>query len=88
MNRDKRNGPPCRKVSSTELLRDMLIFVEGLRTEEIYLIDWYRRYRDKTRITIDAYRAGPLQLVQRAIEIQQDEIRDERRGRGKAHDQI
>lgn len=88
MSKYKRNGPPCRKVSSTGFLPEMLIFVEGLRTEELYLIDWHRRYRDKTRITIDAYRAGPLQLVKRAIETNQKELRDEKRGRGKAHDQI
>lgn len=64
------------------------MFVEGLRTEELYLVDWHRRYRDRILVTIDPYRGGPLQLVQHAVEAQRTEARDAKKGRGRAHDQI
>ena len=83
-----RNGPPRRHVSTTALRRELLVFVEGLRTEEMYLIDWHRRYRDQVRVTIDPYRAGPFQLVERAVAAQRAEAYDARRGRGRAYDQI
>lgn len=82
------NGPPRRRVSAAALRRELLVFVEGLQTEEMYLVDWHRRYRDQVRVTIDPYRAGPLQLVERAVEAQRAEAYDARRGRGRAHDQI
>lgn len=88
MSRDGGNGPPRRRVSAAALRRELLVFVEGLRTEEMYLVDWHRRYRDRVRVTIDPYRAGPLQLVERAVAAQRAEAYDARRGRGKAYDQI
>ncbi len=75
-------------MSAAELRRELLVFVEGLRTEEMYLVEWHRRYRDQVRVTIDPYRAGPLQLVERAVAAQRAEAYDARRGRGKDHDQI
>ncbi len=82
------SGPPRRRVSASALRRELLVFVEGLRTEEMYLVDWHRRFRDRVRVTIDPYRAGPLQLVERAVSTQRAEANDARRGRGRAHDQI
>ena len=75
-------------MSSNALRLELLVFVEGLRTEEMYLVDWHRRCRDRVRVTIDPYRAGPLQLVERAVAAQRAEAYDARRGRGRAHDQI
>jgi hypothetical protein len=39
-------------------------------------------------VTIDPFRGSPLQLVERAVETRRIEIKDARRGRGRAHDQI
>jgi RloB-like protein len=64
------------------------MFVEGLRTEEQYLTYWRRQYRDRVLVEIDPYRGAPMQLVQRAVEAQRIEAREERRGRGRAHNQI
>lgn len=64
------------------------MFVEGLRTEEMYLVYWHRRHRERVRVTIDPYRGGPLQLVERAVKSQQAEADDAKRGRGRPHDQI
>jgi len=82
------SGPPRRRPSKAALLPELLVFVEGLRTEEIYLTYWHRQYRDRVRVEIDDYRGGPLQLVERAVEAQRIEARDARKGRGRAHDQI
>jgi RloB-like protein len=64
------------------------VFVEGLRTEELYLTYWRRQYRDRVLVEIDPYRGGPLQLVERAVEAQRTEARDARKGRGRPHNQI
>ena len=66
-------GPPRQQVSSAAPRRELLIFVEDLRTEETYLVDWHRRYRDQVQVTIDPYRAAPLQLVERAVEVKRAE---------------
>ena len=88
MSHGRASGPPHRRPSNTALLPELLVFVEGLRTEEIYLTYWRRQYRDRVRVEIDDYRGGPLQLVERAVEAQRIEARDARKGRGRAHDQI
>lgn len=64
------------------------MFVEGLRTEDMYLTYWHRRCRDRIRIEIEPFRGAPLQLVKRAVEAQQTEARDAKKGRGRAHGQI
>lgn len=64
------------------------MFVEGRRTEEIYLVDWHRRRREHVRLTVHPYRGGPLQLVEHAVETKRGEAYDARHGRGRPHDQI
>ena len=64
------------------------MFVEGLRTEDLYLTYWRRQYRDRVLVEIDPYRGAPMQLVERAVEVQRIEARDAKRGRGRPHDQI
>jgi hypothetical protein len=88
LSRGRASGPPQRRPSKAAVLLDLLVFVEGLRTEEQYLTYWRRQYRGRVLVEIDDYRGGPLQLVQRAVSAQQSETREERRGRGRAHDQI
>lgn len=88
MSRGGASGPPRRRASAVALRRELLVFAEGLRTEEIYLVDWHRRCRDRVHVTIDPYRAGPLQLVERAVAAQRAESQEAKRGRGRAHDQI
>ncbi|MGO9782069.1 MAG: RloB family protein [Streptosporangiaceae bacterium] len=64
------------------------MFVEGLRTEDSYLTYWRRRYRDRVLVDFDPYRGAPLQLVERAVEAKRIETREEKRGRGRPHNQI
>ena len=88
LSRGRASGPPQRRPSKAALLPELLVFVEGLRLQEIYLTYWRRQYRDRVRVEIDDYRGGPLQLVERAVEAQRIGARDARKGRGRAHDQI
>ena len=83
-----RPGPPTRRGSTKAIRLELYVFREGLRTEETYLAEWHRRYRDRVLLTIDPTPAGPLQLVERAIECKRRETREAKRGRGRAHDQI
>ncbi|NEE03781.1 RloB family protein [Phytoactinopolyspora halotolerans] len=69
---------------------ELLVFVEGLKTEEQYLVHWHRRFRGWVNVTIDEFRGGgsPLAMVKRAAAAKKAEARDARRGRGRAHDEI
>ena len=64
------------------------MFVEGLRTEEDYLLYWHRLHRTKVNVHIDAFRGAPRQLVERAALAKRKSERDERRGRGRAYDEV
>lgn len=88
MSRGRPSGPPQRRPSKSAVPLDLLVFVEGLRTEDAYLTYWRRQYRDKVLIEIDPFRGGPLQLVQKAVEAKRIEVSEARRGRGRPHDQI
>ena len=63
------------------------MFVEGLKTEEQYLVRWHRVYRQSTMVTIDGFRGGPLQLVQQAVERKRVDARDQKKGRGRMYDE-
>lgn len=65
----------------------MLVFVEGLRTELQYINCWYRIYRAQVLVEIDERHGTPMTLVKAAIKAKQTEQREERRNRGKAHDE-
>ncbi|MHB8318453.1 MAG: RloB family protein [Acidimicrobiales bacterium] len=82
------SGPPRRRVTRAAVRRELLVFVEGRRTEEMYLVDWHRRHRDEVSVSIDPFRGGPLQLVEHAVEAQWAEAYDAKRQRGRPHDQI
>jgi hypothetical protein len=84
----RQGGRPSRRVSNSPPRRQILVFVEGLKTEERYLVDWYRRNRDHVIVIIDQFRGGPLELVRRASEARRIGAREERRGKGRAYDEI
>lgn len=83
-----RGGRPKRIDRAAEARTDLLLFVEGSRTEQDYFTYLHRRYRRHVSLAIDDFRGGPLQLVERAVERQKDEARNERKGRGRAHDAV
>lgn len=88
MSRRGRSGPPSRHASGTAVRKELLIFVEGLQTEEMYLVDWHRRHRDRVQVTVDPFRGAPVQLVEHAVDAQRAEAHDAKRNRGRPHDQI
>jgi len=64
------------------------VFVEGKRTEDAYFKFWWRRNRDKIIVNVDGHPGNPMALVERAAAQKNREAREERRGRGKAHDEV
>lgn len=81
-------GRPRRRITREAVRRDILIYVEGRKTEELYLVDWARRYRREVLVTFDEFRGGPLQLTKRAVERKKQEASEFRKGRGRPHDSI
>lgn len=68
--------------------RELLVFTEGERTEEGYVIHWRRAFRDRVIVTVDEFHGGPLPLVDRAVTAKRAEASEERRGRGRSHDEV
>jgi len=66
----------------------LLIFAEGEVTEEDYLKHWHRRFRASVNVEIHEFHGTPLALVQRAVEAKEAEEKAQRRGRGRAHDEV
>jgi hypothetical protein len=62
--------------------------VEGARTEEEYVVYWHRRHRTQVRVTVADEHGVPMTLVDLAIKAREQAIREERRGRGAAWDEI
>jgi RloB-like protein len=80
--------PPRRRVSKQAIRYALLVFVEGAVTEEQYLKHLHRRNRLRVHVDVDEFRGDPLSLVRRAIDAKKREERAERRGRGRAHDEV
>jgi hypothetical protein len=83
-----RPGRPKRSVSREAVRRQLLVYVEGARTEEEYVVYWHRRYRTRIHVTIADEHGVPMTLVDLAAAARQQAEREERRGRGAAWDEI
>lgn len=81
-------GRPQRATSKAELRKDLLVFVEGDRTEEDYLVFWHQEHRRHINVRVDEIRGSPMTLVKAALDAQREARRDEKRGRGRAYDEI
>lgn len=64
------------------------MFSEGEVTEEVYLLHWWRKNREEVSVEIDEFHGPPLPLVERAVHAKTKGEREEKRGRGDAHDEI
>jgi hypothetical protein len=85
-----RGARPKRRVPSERSDTDrpqLLVFVEGLRTEVQYINFWYRRNRARVLVDIAERHGTPMTLVQAAVDAKRTEQREERRDRGRAHDE-
>jgi hypothetical protein len=81
-------APPQRPVAVRPNRRELLIFAEGEVTEEDYLKYWHRRFRGHVNVEIHEFHGTPLALVQRAAEAKARNEKAERKGRGRAHDEV
>jgi hypothetical protein len=79
---------PRRKVAAEPRRKELLILVEGRVTEEAYLLFWSRRWRRRALVEIHEFRGTPMSLVEKAVEVRAEEKRQEKRGRGRAHDEV
>jgi hypothetical protein len=79
---------PRRTVAARPSRRELLVFAEGEVTEEDYLKHWHRRFRARVNVEIHEFHGTPLALVQRAVEAKDAEEKAERRGKGRAHDEV
>ncbi len=82
------SGQPRRATGRYVDKRKILLFAEGEKNEEGYLTLWRRNYRDTVSLKIDRYHGAPLSLVKRAVDAKKQGEREEKRGRGRAHDEI
>lgn len=83
-----RSGKPKRSPSRAAVRPQLLLYVEGQRTEEDYLVYWSRLYRTTIRVTIAPERGVPATLVDLAIQAKRQAELEARRGRGPAWDDI
>ena len=79
---------PRRTVATRATRRELLVFTEGQVTEESYLTYWHRRFRGQVNVEIHEFHGTPLALVTRAVSAKAGNERAERKGRGRAHDEV
>ncbi|MXZ30905.1 MAG: RloB domain-containing protein [Acidimicrobiia bacterium] len=63
-------------------LRRLVVFTEGSKTEVGYLNHWARLNRDRVTVAIDSVHGPPRKLVERAIRVRRDDLRESRRRDG------
>lgn len=56
-------------------------------TEEAYLLFWKRRLREHVLVDVPDFHGTPMSLVKQAVAMKQAEEREDRRGRGRMHDE-
>ncbi|MDE0136893.1 MAG: RloB family protein [Acidimicrobiaceae bacterium] len=66
--------------------KQIYVFVEG-DTEKDYLEHWHRRFRADVHVVIDDFRGSPRRLVEEAAKQRKQDVRDERRSRGRVADE-
>lgn len=81
------SGPP-RRQRQEHPRPELLVLVEGTKTEDGYLLPLRRDLRDRVIISIDARGGSPLTLVERAVTAKQAADRESSRGRGRAYDAV
>ena len=86
--RKGRSGPPGRVVTDRAVRKDILVFVEGERTEEDYLVHWHRAHRSKVNLSVHPFRGAPRRLIEEAAREKRKGERDARRAKGRAYDEV
>ena len=83
MTRRRASGPPRRQRRETPRPQ-LLVLVEGEKSEDGYLLPLRRALRDDVIITVDARGGAPMTLVERAVAAKQEAERDAKHSRGRA----
>lgn len=81
-------SPPRRRVTTEATRHEILVFAEGKVTEEGYLRHHHSHNRSAVNVQIHEFRGDPLSLVRHAMEEKKKGERDEKRDRGRAHDEV
>ena len=81
------SGPPRRRRKE-QPRSELLVLVEGTKTEDGYLLPLRRDLRDQVIVTVDTRGGVPLTLVQRAVAAKREAEREFNRGRGRAYDAV
>ncbi|MGH3402729.1 MAG: RloB family protein [Streptosporangiaceae bacterium] len=77
-----------RQVSSQARRIQLRVFAEGKKTEDIYLTNWSRLYRDRVIVSMATHKhTTPFELTEAAVRERGNDIREARRGRGAAFHQ-
>jgi len=78
---------PRRKLRKERRRRSFLVLVEGKVTEEAYLLFWKRRLREHVLVDVPDFHGTPMSLVEKAVAMKEAEEKEDRRGRGRMHDE-
>lgn len=82
-------GAPRRRAVPRRQIRQLLVFVEGEKTEDSYFKYWSRLRRHEVIVNIHEFKgADPFSLVTRAAAEQKHEMYEARHQRGEPHDEI
>lgn len=81
-------SPPRRRVTTEATRHEILVFAEGKVTEEGYLRHHHSRNRSAVNVQIHEFQGDPISLVRRAMEEKKKGEQDEKRDRGRAHDEV
>ena len=80
-------APPRRAIPKAPRRRELLVFATT-DTAETYIRHWHRRYRTTVNVEVRRVEGIPSEVVARAVAAKQAGEKTERRGRGRAHDQV
>jgi len=68
--------------------RQLLVFAEGKKTEDLYLTNWRRLFRDRVIVKIAPHEhTTPFELAADAVAQRRLDLREAKRGRGAAYDE-
>lgn len=84
----RRSPRRLRRQRQVEPRREILVFTEGRRTEPHYLKHWEREHRDRVLLHVSDFHGTPRSLVDHAVDAKRQAVREARRGRGRAHDEV
>lgn len=83
-----RSRGSSRKLSGVGNRPQLMIFSEGKKTESLYLTNWYRLYRDRVILSLAPHaHTTPFELAQAARDKRAADLKDAKRGRGRAYSQ-